>query len=90
MSGCHKEARLLVSRAHVMITCYGDTGFRIKDSQLFYVVFLAPSNSLSLDELWRRLELELQNVIVPIFYLYTTEDLYCNPEVKRICFEAID
>ena len=51
---------------------------------------LASSDSLTLDNLWTRLKLELQNVMSPVFYQYRAEDIYGNPEVKNACYTAID
>ena len=74
----------------IVVKCHGEIRFRIHDPQLFYVNLLASSDLLTLDDLWNRLKLELQNVMSPVFYQYRSEDLYGNPEVKGASYNAID
>jgi len=74
----------------MVIKCHGEIRFRIHDPQLFYVNLLASSDLLTLDNLWNRLKLELQNVMSPVFYQYRAEDLYGNPEVRSASYNAID
>jgi len=74
----------------IVLKCHGEIRFRIHEPQLFYVNLLASRDALTLDDLWMRLKLELQNVISPVLYQYRAEDLYGNPEVKSTCYNAID
>jgi len=74
----------------IVIKCHGEIRFRIHDPQLFYVNLLASRDSLTLDDLWARLKLELQNVISPAFYQFRAEDIYGNLEVRNASYNAID
>jgi len=74
----------------VVIKCHGELRFRIHDPQLFYVNLLASRDLLTLDDLWTRLKLELQNIISTALYQHHAKDLYGNPEVRSSCYNAVD
>ncbi len=74
----------------VIIKCHGSMRFKIHDPQLFYVNLLSAHDMLTLEDLWQRLNLELQNTMSPVFYQYRAEDLYGSAEVKSACYDAID